>query len=156
MFIMKTQDHMSCRGFSLVELLIVAAIIGLIVAIAIPNLMNSIQRSRQTRTVSDLRTISIGLGIYNQDYTKFPLAGSLGPLADVADNLIPFVGEVPVTDAWNFALQYKSDGDSYSLTSMASNAITDLPWTSGSTHYFDDDIVILDGLFLQIPEGEQN
>ncbi len=156
MFIMKTQDHMLCRGFSLVEVLIVAAIIGLIVAIVIPNLMNAIQRARQTRTVSDIRTISIGLGIYQQDYTEFPVAGSLGPLADVSDDLIPLVGEVPVSDAWNFAYQYKSDGDTYSLASMASNGIADLPWTLGSTSYFDEDIVILDGSFFQIPEGEQN
>ena len=153
---MKTQDHTSCRGFSLVELLIVVAVIGLISAIAVPNLMNSIQRSRQTRTVWDIRTISIGLGIYQQDYTEFPVMDSLGPLADVSDDLILFVGEVPVSDAWNFDLQYKSDGDTYSLASMASNGIADLPWTLGSTSYFDEDIVILDGSFFQIPEGEQN
>ncbi len=69
---MKTQDHTSCRGFSLVELLIVVAVIGLIVAIAIPNLLNAIQRSKQTRTISDMRSISNGLGIYQQDYAKFP------------------------------------------------------------------------------------
>ena len=70
---MKTQDHTSCRGFSLVELLIVVAVIGLIVAIAIPNLLNAIQRSNQTRTISDIRSISNRLGIYQQDYAKFPL-----------------------------------------------------------------------------------
>mgnify|MGYP000231716536 CR=1 FL=1 len=60
------------------ELLIVAAIIGLIVAIAIPNLLNALQKSKQVRTVSDMRTLSNGLGIYQQDYAQYPTAASLG------------------------------------------------------------------------------
>ena len=153
---MKTQHSTSCRGFSLVELLIVAAVIGLIVAIAIPNLLNAIQRSRQTRTISDLRTISNGLAIYQQDYAKFPTAGSLASLSDVADDLIPFIGEVPIDDGWNYDFQYKSDGDTYTLASYGANLSPDTPWESGVTTLFDDDIVLLDGAFFQIPEGAQN
>ena len=154
---MKTQDHTSCRGFSLVELLIVAAIIGLITAIAIPNLVAAIQRSRQTRTVSDARTISVGLGIYQQDYAKFPLAGSLADITtEIADSLAPFVGDIPIVDGWRNTFQYKSDGDTYTLCSYAMNGLPDQPWTNGFTSYFDDDIVIMDGEFMQIPEGVQN
>ena len=153
---MKTQDDTSCRGFSLVELLIVVAVIGLIVAIAVPNLLNAIQRSKQTRTISDMRSISNGLGIYNQDYTKFPLLASLGPITDVSDTLVPFIGPVPLDDGWYNVLQYKSDGDTYTLASFGRNLLVDSPWESGITSYFDDDIVVLDGSFLQIPEGVQN
>ena len=153
---MKTQDHTSCRGFSLVELLIVVAVIGLIVAIAVPNLLNAIQRSKQTRTISDLRSISNGLGIYQQDYAKFPLLASLGPITAVSDTLVPFIGQVPLDDGWNNTLQYRSDGDTYTLASFGLNLLADTPWESGITSYFDDDIVILDGSFLQIPEGVQN
>lgn len=153
---MKTQTHTSCRGFSLVELLIVAAIIGLIVAIAIPNLLNAIQRSRQTRTISDLRTISNGLGIYQQDYAKFPIAASITDFTDISDDLVPFIGEVPTYDGWQKTFQYRSDGDNYTLASYGANLLADQPWEIGVTAYFDDDIVILDGSFLQIPEGVQN
>lgn len=153
---MKTQDHTSCRGFSLVELLIVVAVIGLIVAIAIPNLLNAIQRSKQTRTISDMRSISNGLGIYQQDYAKFPILASLGELTDVSDGLVPFIGQVPLDDGWNNIFKYRSDGDSYTLASYGVNLLADTPWESGFTSYFTDDIVILDGSYLQIPEGVQN
>jgi len=44
-------------GFTLIELLIVVAIIGLISAIAIPNLMNAVDKGKQKRTMADMRTI---------------------------------------------------------------------------------------------------
>ena len=43
------------RGFTLIELLIVVAIIGIIAVILIPNLLDALQKSKQKRTVADIR-----------------------------------------------------------------------------------------------------
>jgi len=152
---MNTQGPSTSRGFSLIELLIVTAVIGLIAAIAIPNLVNAIQRARQSRTTADLRGLATGIGMYQQDYAKFPLQGSLVPVTTIADDIAPYMGNVKGTDGWQRDLYYASGGDNYTLLSYGLNGVADTPWTIGPIHYFDDDIVIEGGAFIQWPEGLQ-
>jgi type IV pilus assembly protein PilA len=56
------------HGFSLIELLIVVAIILIIAAIAIPNLMRSRMAANESSAVASLRTINSGEITYNSTY----------------------------------------------------------------------------------------
>ncbi|MEE8201871.1 MAG: prepilin-type N-terminal cleavage/methylation domain-containing protein [Candidatus Acidoferrales bacterium] len=61
------------KGFSLIELLIVVAIILIIAAIAIPDLLQSRRAANESATVGNLRTINTGLMTYASSFNNgFP------------------------------------------------------------------------------------
>jgi prepilin-type N-terminal cleavage/methylation domain-containing protein len=68
------------KGFSLIELLIVVAIILIIAAIAIPNLLRSRIAANEASAVGSLRSINTTSVTYSSTYGGFPTALSdLGP-----------------------------------------------------------------------------
>ncbi|MGA3176756.1 MAG: prepilin-type N-terminal cleavage/methylation domain-containing protein [Candidatus Acidiferrum sp.] len=70
----------SQKGFSLIELLIVVAIILIISAIAIPNLIRSRMSANEASAVASLRMINTGEVTYNNTYPDtFAALSSLGP-----------------------------------------------------------------------------
>ena len=76
------------KGFTLIELLIVVAIIGIIAAIAIPNLLNAIDRGKQKRTMADLRSVGTAIESYSIDNNLYPNAGTnMGTLSGVLERM---------------------------------------------------------------------
>jgi prepilin-type N-terminal cleavage/methylation domain-containing protein len=61
------------KAFTLIELLIVVAIIAILAAIAVPNFLEAQTRSKVSRMKTDLRTIATGLESYAVDNAKYPL-----------------------------------------------------------------------------------
>ena len=65
-------NHKKTRAFTLIELLIVVAIIAILAAIAVPNFLEAQMRSKVTRAVSDMRAVGVAIKIYQTDHNQIP------------------------------------------------------------------------------------
>jgi type IV pilus assembly protein PilA len=71
------------KGFSLIELLIVVAIILIIAAIAIPNLLRARMAANESSAVGSIRTINTGEITYSASYPTVGFAPALSNLGGV-------------------------------------------------------------------------
>ncbi len=70
------------QGFTFIELMIVAAIIGILAAIAIPNFMQAQIRAKVSRAIGEQETLLIALQSYYVDKGMYPLNAKLGQPSD--------------------------------------------------------------------------
>lgn len=77
--------NMHKGAFTLIELLIVVAIIGILAAIAVPNFMNAQVRSKVAKTQAEMRSIATALESYRVDSNTYPPDGDDLPNFNLAD-----------------------------------------------------------------------
>ncbi len=147
------------KGFTLIELLIVVAIIGIIAAIAIPNLLNAINRGRQKRTMGDIRTLSTCVEAYATDFSFYPKVADGATSVLITYTTPTFLRKLPARDGWNNPLYWDGTtvGKVYSFWSGARDGNTTMAVLAGGGPKtdFDADIIYNTGSFVQWPEGMQ-
>ncbi|MGB8340470.1 MAG: prepilin-type N-terminal cleavage/methylation domain-containing protein [Chthoniobacterales bacterium] len=77
---MKKNTNPSHGGFTLIEIMVVVAIIALLAAIAVPGFLRARKRSEASRVINDLRLIDAAVDQYALEYSK--LSGAVVGTAD--------------------------------------------------------------------------
>ena len=151
----------------MIELLIVIAIIGILAAIAIPNLLNAVQRAKQKRTMSDMRSLATAIESYDVDNATYPTAACGSGLYTTAGAALgvgsftlltpTYISEPPTIDGWGHFMLYNVNAglSVYNIRSLGRDNATDATVNCGTTTDFNADIIYSNGNFLQWPEGTQ-
>ena len=142
------------KGFTLIELLIVVAIIGIIAAIAIPNLLNAIDRGKQKRTMADMRSVGTAVESYAVDNNVYPVAATAAILSDLVAPI--YIKTMPPARTAGI---HTSQVDSHPAPSTRSTrrgrTARAARCTPGTTTTFNDEICFINGQFARYPQGTQ-
>jgi len=131
-------------GFSLVELLVVLAIVMILAMLNVAQFITAYDRSRQRGTLADMRTIAAANGTYHVDK---------GDYATSFEELTPYyLGVLPPIDRWGFAWTYEHSTSTYTLTSPGSDGASGPAAPAGwNGDPFECDLVVWNGAFTQAP-----
>ncbi len=140
---------------AVVALVLVVGIgmMGILAAIAIPNLLTAMQRAKQKRTMADMRQIAAQIEKYREANRKLPEGSTSAELPSAIHSNI-------LVDGWGHNLRYATDGRNYWLVSAGKDGVfeTEKPeeYAQSTTTTFNSDIVIENSEWLRVPEGAQH
>jgi general secretion pathway protein G len=137
------------KGYTIVELVIVLAIIGVLSAVAIPIYRGYVERQNQRTAIRDIYVLQTAIERFKTEFSELP--ASLDGLVDPA-----------LIDPWGNAYVYVNLGDpkeksrkdknlhplnsDYDLCSMGRDGVTAIPLTA--TQSLDDIVRANDGAFI--------
>jgi len=119
------------RGFTLIELMIVVAIIGILTAIAFPLYANIQARARVAKAQADARTLASAVVVYSAHIGTLPAAlDNLTASVSNAQGVVagPFINPIPSAPAGWAAYDYQtSAAGTFTISSTGDSATVRVP-----------------------------
>ena len=120
---MSNSSQRSCRGFTLLELLVVIAVIGVLVGLLMPAVQSAREAARRTDCSNRVRQLALATQMHHDAYQYFPPARyESRPNADPADQcgfetptwlarVMPFIEQSALGDKWDFSKPWHAHAD---------------------------------------------
>ncbi|HCG7366258.1 TPA: pilin [Vibrio parahaemolyticus] len=110
---MKNSKQKKQQGFTLIELMIVVAIIGVLSAVAIPAYKNYVKKSEAAAGMGTVRALLTNIDMYIQENGSFPTTGKLADLGASAGmntlSTIALTQDGSVSEAGSVAFNFGSN-----------------------------------------------
>ena len=115
----RTHTPTTAAGFTLIEILVVMAIIGMLAVMVVPNIFNQQAGAQRDAALSQISALEVALDTYRLDVGEYP--DSLEGLVENDSGRAAWNGpylrrEVPL-DPWGNEYVYDSDGRGFTLVS---------------------------------------
>ena len=160
-------------GFTMVEILVTIAIIGLIAIFVIPNFLDSLNKAKQKRTMADMHeagtamvswiAAQMGAAAAGSQSVALSAYGDTIEADDLEELLVPdYIANVPRHDAWGHDFEYFLRSENLLAGRVMLIRSTGFDGVFSSDTYelapflatdFDQDIVWADGIFVRWPVG---
>ena len=85
------------KGFTLVELLVVVAIIGILAAVSVVALNTARARARDSRRVADVRQMQTALELYYNDMGTYPAEAAIVAGGEIKASTTVYMSQIPTS-----------------------------------------------------------
>ena len=109
------------RGFTLIEMMIVVAIIAILVAILVPNFIRARSQAQTAACQANIKEVATALELYQTDNEKYPASGDA---AASNTDLQPYLNQTPVDPAAGPGQHYKFVVSTDAQTGVEAYSIT--------------------------------
>ncbi|QDT44265.1 hypothetical protein Pan241w_43730 [Gimesia alba] len=103
------------RGYTIIELLVVVAVISILIALALPAVQSARESARQVQCLSNMRNVSLGLLQATDSANRFPACGyygdgspgTVGSYRSWVVEVLPYLGQSVIFDKWDLEKGYE-------------------------------------------------